>query len=460
MPSRIFISYSKNEPTPAQNLARFLTSQGYSVWWDTNLTSGEVFRDVIDSELNAADAVIVIWTRHSVSSKWVIAEADHAARQNKLITVRSRDLEAWRIPKPYNTYQAGDADDRRAVLAAVQRLVGDPAAPARKPAAGPAQYGKAKRTSGAASMPYLRLLLLTAVLAAGATLGLTSLKVPSAAVELDAESTALTIKPFEATTLAPFLAGALTVSGPGKVETDGNTIAFRSSFSIKQEKSAPITVQELKLERGDALWLRKTAGAEKNFEFSIEPSGHSSLTAFAQGTLQIDADGKSYKIQSAAPQFFEFSLTGPTNFALSLAEPEWTGGPFLADKLSFADNREKEGVPIAFSALTKGLVRFSGTVSQDGKSKELMLESGERLNVKPKNAGSIRALKLSSAGIGVVYSGEVTELTAGDESAPASLMPTYLAYYNWLGTALTVAAAAAGLLLAYLQLLASRPQKS
>jgi hypothetical protein len=126
MPGRIFISYSKADPKPTRELADFLTAQGYSVWWDTNLTAGEVFREVIDRELDAADAVIVIWTAHSVASNWVIAEADHGARRNRLITLRAADVEPWRIPKPYNTYQADPVDNRDAVLAAVHRLLGKP----------------------------------------------------------------------------------------------------------------------------------------------------------------------------------------------------------------------------------------------------------------------------------------------------------------------------------------------
>ncbi len=122
MQKRIFISYSKAEPKPTRELAEFLTAQGYTVWWDTNLTSGEVFREVIDRELAAADAVIVIWTAHSVASNWVISEADDAARRNKLITVRTGDLEPWRIPKPYNTYHTDLVDNRNAVLAAVRRI--------------------------------------------------------------------------------------------------------------------------------------------------------------------------------------------------------------------------------------------------------------------------------------------------------------------------------------------------
>ena len=97
MPGRVFISYSKAEPQPTQELAEFLTAQGYSVWWDTNLTSGEVFREVIDREIAVADAVIVIWTNASVTSKWVISEADDATHKNKLITVRTKDLDPRRI---------------------------------------------------------------------------------------------------------------------------------------------------------------------------------------------------------------------------------------------------------------------------------------------------------------------------------------------------------------------------
>jgi TIR domain len=98
MLGKIFISYSNQEPKPTRDVAALLTSAGYAVWWDTNLTPGEIFREVIDRELDEADAVIVIWTLHSVSSKWVLAEADHAERQGKLITLRTKDIETWTTP--------------------------------------------------------------------------------------------------------------------------------------------------------------------------------------------------------------------------------------------------------------------------------------------------------------------------------------------------------------------------
>jgi hypothetical protein len=124
MSGMLFISYCREDPQPTRDLAAYLESEGYSVWWDTDLLSGQRFRDVIDRQLDVADAVIVIWTPHSIYSDWVISEADHANRDGKLIPLRTRDLDIWRIPKPYSTYQIDLIDDRAAVLAAVSRVVG------------------------------------------------------------------------------------------------------------------------------------------------------------------------------------------------------------------------------------------------------------------------------------------------------------------------------------------------
>lgn len=87
--ARIFISYLKQTPQPTTELARILQLAGHTVWWDTNLFSGEAFREAIDRELDAADVVIVIWTDESIKSNWVLAEADHAYRAKKLIPLRA-----------------------------------------------------------------------------------------------------------------------------------------------------------------------------------------------------------------------------------------------------------------------------------------------------------------------------------------------------------------------------------
>ena len=117
----IFISYSKDEPEPTIALARDLERNGYSTWWDTDLRPGERYQERIMNELDKAKAVIVIWTAKSVTSRWVVAEAEWAAEQNKLITVRTPDLNPDRIPLPFNTLHTDVVTDREKINDALFR---------------------------------------------------------------------------------------------------------------------------------------------------------------------------------------------------------------------------------------------------------------------------------------------------------------------------------------------------
>lgn len=117
----VFISYSKTDRALVEALAAELQSSGYVVWWDTSLLTGDDFRSSIDAQLEAARAVIVVWTPNSVGSKWVISEAEHADRQGKLIPLRTGDVDVGQIPKPFNTRHVDLADNRAAVRAALQR---------------------------------------------------------------------------------------------------------------------------------------------------------------------------------------------------------------------------------------------------------------------------------------------------------------------------------------------------
>ena len=44
---------------------------------------------------------MVFWTENSISSKWVMAEADLANQRNKLICLRDPKLKPTRIPMPF-----------------------------------------------------------------------------------------------------------------------------------------------------------------------------------------------------------------------------------------------------------------------------------------------------------------------------------------------------------------------
>lgn len=77
----IFISYSREDRPTARLFADKLGEEGFAVWWDAALHSGETFDEVIERNLRAAKAVVVLWSPRSVASRWVRAEATLADRR-------------------------------------------------------------------------------------------------------------------------------------------------------------------------------------------------------------------------------------------------------------------------------------------------------------------------------------------------------------------------------------------
>lgn len=94
----IFISYKQEERGIAANLASRLTEEGYDVWWDAALLAGERFEDEIAEVLSASRAVIVLWSRKSVLSDWVKAEAESARLQRKVLPTVIDDLPLEGLP--------------------------------------------------------------------------------------------------------------------------------------------------------------------------------------------------------------------------------------------------------------------------------------------------------------------------------------------------------------------------
>lgn len=101
----IFISYSREERSAARHFAESFAREGFSVWWDAALRSGQTFDEVIEDNLRAAKAVIVLWSPRSVASRWVRAEATLADRGNKLVPVI---IEPCNLPIIFELTQAAD----------------------------------------------------------------------------------------------------------------------------------------------------------------------------------------------------------------------------------------------------------------------------------------------------------------------------------------------------------------
>jgi hypothetical protein len=80
----IFLSYARTDQATARIFAESFAQEGFSVWWDASLHSGQTFDEVIEQNLRDAKAVVVLWSPRSVASRWVRAEATLADRRNKL----------------------------------------------------------------------------------------------------------------------------------------------------------------------------------------------------------------------------------------------------------------------------------------------------------------------------------------------------------------------------------------
>src|SRR5262249_19293362 len=122
----IFISYSQQDRDEARLIAAFLEAEGYSVWWDTSLLSGENFRKAIMTELGRARARIVLWTESSVHSDWVQSEAGRAHADRKLIPLKARSISYKDIPPPFDTMHTENAADREKILAAITAQLAKP----------------------------------------------------------------------------------------------------------------------------------------------------------------------------------------------------------------------------------------------------------------------------------------------------------------------------------------------
>jgi formylglycine-generating enzyme required for sulfatase activity len=118
----IFISYKSEERALPEALAADLRAAGYTVWWDMELVGGPAFRPQILARLEAARAVIVIWTPSSVLSDFVLDEAGRAKRVGKLIPVRVPELTAHELPLGYGQAQTYLLAERHRIIGALTAL--------------------------------------------------------------------------------------------------------------------------------------------------------------------------------------------------------------------------------------------------------------------------------------------------------------------------------------------------
>lgn len=131
--SDIFISYASEDRMWAKMLAIALQEEGWSVWWDRQIPSGQRFYQVIEDALAQARCVVVVWSSVSVSSDWVLAEAGEAMRRNVLVPI---NIDTAQPPIVFRQLQTADlsvwhADQResltfRKLVNDIRILIGEP----------------------------------------------------------------------------------------------------------------------------------------------------------------------------------------------------------------------------------------------------------------------------------------------------------------------------------------------
>lgn len=103
--AQVFLSYDRADANRARPIALALEKAGHAVWWDPHIRGGEQFSKAIDEALSRADAVVVLWSAHSIDSTWVRDEAAVGRDSGRLVPVL---IDAVQPPLGFRQYQSID----------------------------------------------------------------------------------------------------------------------------------------------------------------------------------------------------------------------------------------------------------------------------------------------------------------------------------------------------------------
>ena len=249
----IFLSYNREDQSRAKVFAEALIAQGFDVWWDVGLRTGEAYDQVTEKALKTAKAVVVLWSKKSVESRWVRAEATLADRNKTLVPCMIEPCERpimFELTQTAElTHWQGDAGDKAwtAFLSDVKRFAEKdaPSAPNIEGPAPPAPKGERGERPSLAIMPFAN---------------------RSGLSEDDALAYGMVEDIVSAISLSPdirVLASSSTLAWAGKA-TDlrvvGRDLGVRYALEGNVRRVGPnlrVTVQLVEAETGAILWTQK-----------------------------------------------------------------------------------------------------------------------------------------------------------------------------------------------------------
>lgn len=101
----IFLSYARPDIDIADGVCRELQAEGYTIFFDQNISVGERWDALIETEINQAQCVVVLWSSISRNREWVRREARHGANRKVLCPAL---IDACEIPLEFSDIQTAD----------------------------------------------------------------------------------------------------------------------------------------------------------------------------------------------------------------------------------------------------------------------------------------------------------------------------------------------------------------
>jgi serine/threonine-protein kinase len=156
----LFVSYKSEDRARVKPLVEAFEADGLSVWWDAHIEAGDGWRQRIQTELDAARCVLVVWTKRSVGpeGRFVHDEATRAQRRGVCLPVLLDKVEP---PLGFGEVQAlplsgwkGDRGDVRyqVVLAAARAVVSGAPQPAGSAVSGGPLLGRRAMLGGGVAL--------------------------------------------------------------------------------------------------------------------------------------------------------------------------------------------------------------------------------------------------------------------------------------------------------------------
>lgn len=108
----VFLSYDHEDGALARPIAAALEKAGHVVWYDRHIHGGAQYSRKIEQALDAADAVVVLWSPHSLESAWVRDEAAEGRDREKLVPLSLGGVTAPIGFRQFQTIALGDWNGR------------------------------------------------------------------------------------------------------------------------------------------------------------------------------------------------------------------------------------------------------------------------------------------------------------------------------------------------------------